>query len=1252
MIAGNDTVGNSGAGFDDDEEDEFFDRRFESFPIGDEEGDSTAVYDRGDMDTDEGYSKTKQVSVEGPWRCGTEIRGYRINELLGQGATGAVYSAVDRRSNNQVALKVLLRPEANTINRLKRGFRALAEVFHPNLVMLYGLHQHEELCFISMEQVDGLPLLKAIAAEDIRDAKAFYNRLNAILREAGRALHALHSNQLVHRDIKPNNILIDRTGRVRLIDYGMVGSFDPVWDPDGHRAYVAGNQKYMAPEVLSKQNYPPGSDIFSLGRVIAKLARSCHPYGKSIQLDSERLLPIDMPKRLANLVRKMLSVEVSARPTAWEVASTASGATEATVSGLVNPWQLQIVGRDDSMQHVRRWLSRLVSGQSRRLHITAPPGIGKSRFLAAVAEQLQEHKWLQIFESRCRRREEVPLQAFDEIVDALARRYSSVNASRLELDPVSTQILRSAFPVLRGVLKKAGEIPRDRSLGQAEANDAAVQLTAQICRHGPVIIIIDDLQWADQDSLTLIKKLEQEVSGVLGVITASRDDFQPPHLLATDQLKLRPLTVAEATKMLRTHLLLRRINLPDRFVDRIVSLADGNCHHLLQLAACLSAVGAEEMATWADGGPLDIQQLWLRRFSQLSPEQRIVLTSVVAAGGPVNLGDVLTVTKLGEPGRQAVATLLQENWLNERVQTHHIEVFHDTIAEALTEFLPPAQLREAHAQWAQWLIDSEQPIPAARIAGQLIESGQHEAATPYAILAAEEAMQRFAFGEAARWHHRAAELLDGPPAVEHLRKAAEAFTTGGQSAQAAETYLQLAGHPHEPYQEHARSLAAEGFLRAGQIHRARDATAHLAKRLGLPQPKPQWISKLLILRNLVRLRLRGGFQLPQASGDPIENRQRARTCFRITRALSVYDNVYAAELLTTGLLSLNRFNAPEDCIQGGTAYVCFGSYNPGWWRNDSVRLLSEVVQRAEQHGSPESLAHAFNASGFHHWFVGEFADCVAPLEKSASLYRNQCKGMVFESVHTMLPALTSYYFLGRIEPLVQATQAMIRDARDRDDRFTLHVATTGFAATGLLFLGETLSVKQYNRGAAVAGRRAGPQMFHSLQTIALVFQKMYSGYPRQAAKLLDVHHQSFARSGFLRMQIGRVWWAWLKATAALQVAVSSDEANVDSWLREASEQAQRLAAEALPFAHLLSLLMAARVAEIQGHNEQAKSLYRDAAQAADQQQLDPFRLAALDGLDALDRNKRAQSRLHEFLQAANVHDPIASERLYVAPRET
>ena len=1242
-------VGVEGAEFDDDDADD--PPNVPPWEPGDDlaDGDGTEVHERGNTDTDEGFVSNAAELSHGPWRVGAEIHGFRLQKLLGQGATGAVFSALNLDTQSTVALKVLIHSDANTINRLKRGFRSLAEVFHPNLVMLYGLYQHQERCFITMEQVDGLSLIKAIRAEQISDPVVFYERVNAILREAGRALHALHSNQLVHRDIKPNNLLIDPTGRLRLIDYGMVGSYDPIWDPDGHRAYVAGNKKYMAPEVLIKQNYPPGSDLFSLGRVIVRLIRHCHPHRGSMQMDREQMLPVDVPRPLAKLIHRMLSAEVSDRPTAWEVASAAGDVQEATTSLLVNPCNLRIIGRDEPMRQTQRWLSRMVGGQTRRLHISGPPGIGKTRFVAAVAEQFAEHKWLQVFESRCRRREEVPLQAFDEMVDALARRYSGPNAGQLELDPVSTQILRSSFPVLCGVLKKAAEVARNRSLGQAEAKDASIQLTTQVCRHGPVILIIDDLQWADKDSLALIRRLENEVTGLFGVITASRDDFQPPHVSATNVLKLNPLTVEESTRLLQNHLLLSRITLPDAVITRVAQHAKGNSNLLLQLAACLASLKPSEIAAWLGEGTFNVQPLWQHRFGRLTPHSRLVLTSVVAAGGPVDIDAVLEVTNLKEAGRATVSKLLQENWVNERERTHHIEIFHETIGDALIEFLPPEQLRDAHAKWAEWLVQSESHFSSARIAGHLLQANQRDRATEFAIRAAQEAEVRFAYGEAARWHHQTSQLTTDDAAIEHLRQAAEAFVIAGQSTEAAKTFMELAAHPKEKHPARFRGLATESFIRAGKIGQAREVIKELASSLDLPVPRARWRSFLSILYNLARLRMRGGFSLPEPTHSISQTSDRAQTCFRLSQALSFYDNVYAADLLITGLRRIKQFDNPAQCVHAGVAYSVFGNYDVGWWRKSSARLMPQLTAAAEACGRPETLAHLSSAIGYQRWLKGDFAESLLPLEQAVFGFRNQCRGMVFESVHTQMSVLCSYFFLGQISSLTQQTQEMIRDSQERDDRFTLDVATTGFAAAAFLFLGDVRSAKQHNGHLARKARHDPGEFFFLFQLIGASLQKMHAGRPLHASRLMDRHERTMQKSIFGRVQITRIWWQWLRGTVALQLA-SGHSSQASPALRQALRCGKRLAKEQLPLAQVMSDLIRGRIFEISDKADEAAVCYSRVAGAADLQQLEPFRLLALDGLDLVSGNRLPESRLTAFLADANVHDPIACQRLYTAPR--
>ncbi|QDS91978.1 Serine/threonine-protein kinase PknA [Roseimaritima multifibrata] len=1224
----------------------------------DEDDDGTELQENGDLDTDDGRNSSSGRTKSLPWKLGTEVRGFRLNKLLGRGATGAVYSATDLKTQSTLALKVLFHPDADTINRLKRGFRALAEIFHPNLVMLYGLYQHDGHSFITMEQIDGLPLVPAIRAEGIDSAAVFYDRINSILRDAGRALHALHSNQLVHRDIKPNNLLIDQTGRLRLIDYGMIGSFDPVWDPEGHRAYVAGNRKYMAPEVLTKQNYPPGSDMFSLGRVLVKLIRSCHPFRHGLHMSSDGLLPVDTPKPLARLIRRMLKVEISERPTAWEIASTAADSSEATSSLLVNPWQLRIVGREKSIQEVREWLSLMVAGKARRLHVTASPGIGKTRFLNAIREQLKEHAWLQVFASQCRSREEVPLQAFDEMVDVLARRYSGPNAEQLELDPVSTQILHYSFPVLRGVLKKANEVSRDRSLGQAEANDAAIHLTSQVCRHGPVILIIDDLQWADQDSLALIRRLEKEVHGLFAVITASRDDFIPPDLSPEFVLRLDPLTETESKEVLRRHLQLSRIVLTDSIIQQVVQMANGNCHHLLQLAAGMSAAKPNELAAWSNNTSLDIRCLWRHRLERLSEPARGLLTHIAAAGGPVDIALAMKITNLGEAGREVLSQLLQQQWLSKRTSTHHVEIFHDTILEALSDILPAEQWQQAHLQWAERLIEEGESVSAARIAGHLFQANLPEKGAEYAIRAADEAETRYAFYEAGRWHYRASQHLLPEPAFEQLKKSADAYTAGERSTEAGQIYLEMAEHPQAENPAWCQAAAAESFIRAGNIEQALSIIVDLAVRLGLPTPKSNWRSNLSIICNRLRLRWRGGYRLPAASDssavdateDPLIN-ERVRICFQVTRALAFYENHYAANLITAGLLKIHLPDGSPARLRGAVAYAVLGSYNPGWWRRSAARLLTEMDARVEEDENVDAIAHTAAARGYHYWLQASYADCIFSLEKASTLYRQQCRGMVFESVHTQFPVLTAYFFLGRIDQLMLVAQSMQHDALDRDDQFTLDTATTGFSATAALFNGDVAWVKK--RSQLPKARRHDPQwqFLDVLKHVALILRKMYIGRPDHAEKIIKLYRGQLKKSGILRMQAGRIWDSWLQGTVGLQLAVANPE---QSWerLNTVSRKARLLIREDVPFAVVVGQLMLARIAEMKGQTDQAKELYTAAAKGADQQQLEPFRRIALDGLEYRPGRRSRPSRLHELLEEMRVQDPVASLRLYTAPRPT
>src|ERR1043165_8907834 len=152
-----------------------------------------------------------------PLPRGTAIRRYVVLERLGEGGMGVGYAAYDYGLDRRIALK-LVRDHAGAAARarLMREGQALAKLSHPNVVAVYDIGEHAEEVFIAMELVDGGSLRDWLEAEP-RDWRAIVE----VFRRAGAGLAAAHGAGIVHRDIKPDNILIDHSGAVRVGDFGL-----------------------------------------------------------------------------------------------------------------------------------------------------------------------------------------------------------------------------------------------------------------------------------------------------------------------------------------------------------------------------------------------------------------------------------------------------------------------------------------------------------------------------------------------------------------------------------------------------------------------------------------------------------------------------------------------------------------------------------------------------------------------------------------------------------------------------------------------------------------------------------------------------------------------------------------------------------------------------------------------------------------------------------------------------------------------
>ena len=209
---------------------------------------------------------------------GTRIGRYTITAVTGSGGMGIVYAAHDPGLERKVALK-LLRPElsvrrttAEAQARLLREARAMAQVAHPNIVAVYEIGTFDDQVFLAMEFVEGTTLTRWLRAE-----RRAWPQVLEVFAMAGRGLAAAHASGLVHRDFKPENVLIGNDGRVRVTDFGLArpaldpsseSSSDaaPAWYATGaltQTGHLAGTPAYMAPEQFRGGGTDPRTDQFS-----------------------------------------------------------------------------------------------------------------------------------------------------------------------------------------------------------------------------------------------------------------------------------------------------------------------------------------------------------------------------------------------------------------------------------------------------------------------------------------------------------------------------------------------------------------------------------------------------------------------------------------------------------------------------------------------------------------------------------------------------------------------------------------------------------------------------------------------------------------------------------------------------------------------------------------------------------------------------------------------------------------------------
>jgi tetratricopeptide (TPR) repeat protein/predicted Ser/Thr protein kinase len=243
---------------------------------------------------------------------------YEILQLLGEGGMGSVFKARDTELDRLVAIKVI-RPElagrAEILQRFKQELILARKVTHRNVIRIFDLGQADGIKFITMEYVEGLDLKHHLKAQG---RKLEPKEAAEIMRQVCLALEAAHAEGVIHRDLKPGNVMIEHTGRVLVMDFGIARSMESTGMTQ--TGMMVGTPEYMSPEQAKGERLDPRSDLFTFGIIFYELLTGHSPYesetaiGTLMRRMQERAKPpielnAALPRELSDIVVRCLTIQ-------------------------------------------------------------------------------------------------------------------------------------------------------------------------------------------------------------------------------------------------------------------------------------------------------------------------------------------------------------------------------------------------------------------------------------------------------------------------------------------------------------------------------------------------------------------------------------------------------------------------------------------------------------------------------------------------------------------------------------------------------------------------------------------------------------------------------------------------------------------------------------------------------------------------------------------------------------------------------
>jgi tetratricopeptide (TPR) repeat protein len=486
--------------------------------------------------------------------AGARIGPYEVVSQLGTGGMGEVYRARDRRLSREVALKVIRRvltigdaPD-DTLDRLLREAVLASALNHPNIVTIYDTGCVESDRYIAMELVEGMTLRRA-AAQGLP-----LPRVLGIARQVSEALAVAHAAHIVHRDIKPDNVMVRHDGYVKLLDFGLARvrpdavTAGPT-APLTQTGMVVGTIGYMAPEQARGEPVAPEADVFAFGVMLYELMTGRHPFTGPSQMatlhalmwdtpESPSIHNPDVPRAIDQLIVEMLQKDARLRPGAGEVMYRLGLAHDSTIAVALSSVTVaqrrpraprNIVGRETELDALAHEFDRAQRGKGRLVVVSAEAGMGKTTLVDAFVQHLEDREEpIRVGRGRCSERL-AGTEAYLPVLEALDSLQHHEQLGSLQ------RLVRTLAPSWYAQImppgandSSAARLAVDTVSGSQERLKREIAaLLEEASRVQPVVLCFDDVHWADPSTTDLLAYLARRIDNarLLIIITCRPSDL-------------------------------------------------------------------------------------------------------------------------------------------------------------------------------------------------------------------------------------------------------------------------------------------------------------------------------------------------------------------------------------------------------------------------------------------------------------------------------------------------------------------------------------------------------------------------------------------------------------------------------------------------------------------------------------------------------------------------------------------------------